>query len=178
MAGARPIAYLVTLRTFGTWLHGDARGSHHRRHRTYGMPPLPERPRLEATERLQAGASAQLLDARSRAIVERVASDVCEYRGWALFAANARTNHVHFVVAAGCAPEQLALSLKSWITRRLVEAGALPPRTRLWSRHASTVYLWTVPSRDRAVRYVIYGQDDESSRSDELDLTAPSRSRY
>jgi len=30
MAGSRPIAHLVTLRTFGTRLHGDARGSHHR----------------------------------------------------------------------------------------------------------------------------------------------------
>ena len=122
--------------------HGDARGSHHRLHRTYGMPPLPERPRLEAMERLQAGVPAQFLDARSRAIVERVASDVCEHRGWDLLAANARTNHVHLVVAAGCAPEDLALSLKSWMTRRLVEAGALPPHTRLWSRHASTGRVW------------------------------------
>ena len=28
MESSTPIAYLVTLRTFGTWLHGDARGSH------------------------------------------------------------------------------------------------------------------------------------------------------
>src|ERR1700690_3559528 len=74
MESSRPIAYLVTLRTFGTWLHGDARGSHHRLHRTYGTPPLPGRPRLEAVERLQARAPAGLLDARSPAIVERVAS--------------------------------------------------------------------------------------------------------
>ena len=91
----------------------------------------------------RARASPRLLDARSRAIVEHVASDVCEYRGWHLLAANARSNRVHFVVAAGCAPEDVALSLKSWITRRLVEVGTLPPNTPLWSRHASTVYLWT-----------------------------------
>ena len=118
MESSTPIAYL--LRTFGTWLHGDARGSHHRLHRTYGTPPLPGRPRLEAVERLQARAPARLLDARSRAIVERVASDVCAYRGWDMFAANARTNHVHLVVATGGAPEDLVRSLKSWLTRRLV----------------------------------------------------------
>src|SRR5260370_26500474 len=28
MRGSTPIAYLLTLRTFGTWLHGDTRGSH------------------------------------------------------------------------------------------------------------------------------------------------------
>ena len=77
MASSRPIAYLLTLRTFGTWLHGDARGSHNRLHRSYGTPPLPGRPRLEAMERLQARAPPQLLDGRSRAIVGRVANDVC-----------------------------------------------------------------------------------------------------
>ena len=163
MESSTPIAYLVTLRTFGTWLHGDARGSHHRLHRTYGTPPLPGRPRWEAVERLQARAPARLLDARSRAIVERVASDVCAYHGWDMLAANARTNHVHLVVATGGAPEDLVRSLKSWLTRRLVEAGALPPKTRLWSRHASTVYLWTVRSRDQAVHYVVHGQDVEPS---------------
>ena len=114
---------------------------------------------MEAMERLQARAPPQLLDGRSRAIVGRVANDVCAYRGWDMFAVNARTNHVHLVVAAGCAPEDLVRSLKSWTTRRLVQAGALPPNTRLWSRHASTVYLWSVRSRDQAVRYVVYGQD-------------------
>ena len=118
---------------------------------------------MEAVERLQARAPARLLDARSRAIVERVASDVCAYRGWDMFAANARTNHVHLVIATGCAPEDLVRSLKSWITRRLVEAGALPPNTRLWSRHASTVYLWTVRSRDQAVHYVVHGHDVQPS---------------
>ena len=69
------------------------------------------------------------------------------------------TRGLNGYVAAGCAPEDLVRSLKSWTTRRLVQAGALPPTTRLWSRHASTVYLWTVRSRDQAVRYVVYGQD-------------------
>jgi hypothetical protein len=78
-----------------------------------------------------------------------------------MLAAHASTNHVHVVVAAACAPEDVARSLKSWITRRLVQAGALPANTRLWSRHASTVYLWTGRSRDRAVHYVMHGQDVE-----------------
>jgi REP element-mobilizing transposase RayT len=164
MARSRPIAYLVTLRTFGTWLHGDARGSHDCLHRTYGTPPLAHRPRLEAVERHRARVPPQLLDARSRTIVERVASDVCDYRCWQLLAVNARTNHVHLVVAADSEPEVVALSLKSWITRKLVEAGALPKNVPLWSRHASTVYLWTVRSRDRAMHYVMHEQDVEPER--------------
>jgi REP element-mobilizing transposase RayT len=102
---------------------------------------------------------ARLLNAGSRTIAERVAAEVCQYRGWDLLAINARTNHVHLVVAAGCPPEEVVRSLKSWITRRLVEARELPSATRLWSRHASTVYLWTARSRDRAMHYVLLGQD-------------------
>src|SRR5260370_26700459 len=115
MRGSTPIAYLLTLRTFGTWLHGDTRGSHHRLRCTHGTPGLPSRPHLEAAERSQMRSPRQLLDSHSRAIVERVAR---------------------------CPPEDAVRSLKSWITRRLVQADALPPRTQLWSRHASTVYLW------------------------------------
>src|SRR5260370_9626145 len=122
MRGSTPIAYLLTLRTFGTWLHGDTRGSHHRLRCTHGTPGLPSRPHLEAAERSQMRSPRQLLDSHSRAIVERVVREVCEFRGWNLLAANARTNHVHLVVTAGCPPEEAGRSIKSWITHRLVHA--------------------------------------------------------
>ena len=161
MYSSIPVAYLLTLRTYGTWLHGDPRGSHHRLSRACGTPPLPARPRLEVAERAQMRDAPQLLDARQRAIAERVAAQVCEHRGWDLLAVNARTNHEHLVVAAGCAPEDVVRSIKSWTTRSLVKEGCLPAATRLWSRHASTVYLWTLRSRNRAVDYVLFGQDLE-----------------
>ena len=122
---------------------------------------------------LRARAPPRLLDARSRAIVERVASDVCECRAWQLFAVNARTNHVQLVVAAACVSEDVALSLKSWITRRRPRAGELPANTPIWSRHASTGCLWTTRSRDRAVHYTMYHQDVEP---DAIGRPAPDRS--
>ena len=48
-----------------------------------------------------------------RTIVERVVSDVYDYRGWQPFAAHARTNHIHSGVAADCVAEAVALSPKS-----------------------------------------------------------------
>ena len=39
---AFPLAYLITFRCYGTWVHGDERGSfdrNHRVHRTPGLPP-------------------------------------------------------------------------------------------------------------------------------------------
>ena len=37
-SGSVPLAYLITFRTYGTWLHGDARGSVDREHNVFGTP--------------------------------------------------------------------------------------------------------------------------------------------
>ena len=36
-----PLGYFVTCRAFGTWLHGDERGSVDRKHNRYGTPRIP-----------------------------------------------------------------------------------------------------------------------------------------
>ncbi len=36
-----PLAYFITFRCYGTWLHGDRRGSVDRFHNIYGTPRLP-----------------------------------------------------------------------------------------------------------------------------------------
>jgi hypothetical protein len=51
-----PLGYLLTFRGYGTWLHGDSRGSVDRFHRTYGTPMLPpnvQRTRYEGRLRKQ-----------------------------------------------------------------------------------------------------------------------------
>ena len=101
-----------------------------------------------------------LLDGKAREVAERVAVEVCEHRGWVLLAVNARTTHIHYVISAPTLPESLLVTLKAWTTRRLVEAGLLEKGVKPWSRHGSTVYLWTPESCERAVWYVLYEQDD------------------
>jgi hypothetical protein len=39
-----PLAYFIMFRSYGTWLHGDSRGSVDRLHNTYGTPRLPPNP--------------------------------------------------------------------------------------------------------------------------------------
>lgn len=48
-----PLAFFITFRTYGTWLHGDRRGSIDRFHNRYGTPRLPpNRGRKEYEQRL------------------------------------------------------------------------------------------------------------------------------
>jgi REP element-mobilizing transposase RayT len=99
-----------------------------------------------------------VLDVPGRAIVNTTVASVCAHRGWWLFAVNARTNHVHVVLACSCAPDAAMSTLKAWCTRRLREGRHAGPDARVWSLHGSTRYLWTEADVEGAVRYVVEGQ--------------------
>ena len=93
-----------------------------------------------------------------RAVIERTIREVVEHRGWTLHAVNVRTNHVHVVVTAAKEPERVMNDFKAYATRRLAEAGLLPTKAKVWSRHGSTLYLWTEPALLEKCRYVREGQ--------------------
>lgn len=46
-----PLGYLLTFRSYGTWLHGDKRGSVDRCQKRYGSPMLPPSERRNQIER-------------------------------------------------------------------------------------------------------------------------------
>ncbi len=158
-AGSTLSAYLVTWRCYGTWLHGDPRGSVDRLHNAHDSPFLAENVEREARERQKLTARPVTLDAPARAVVDATIREVCDHRSWALFAHQARPSHVHVVVAAGVRPERIMTDLKAWCTRRLVEHGLAGKGDRIWSYHGSTVYLWDEVQIERACRYVLEGQD-------------------
>jgi len=155
-----PLAYLITFRTFGTWLHGDPRGSTDRSHNTYGAPHLAADGDLQARRMASMRQQPLVLTVEQRRIVEATLRDVCAHRSWALFAANVRTNHVHAVVEAKASPERMLIDFKAWSTRRLVERGALAHDSRVWSRHGSTCYLWCAESVESSCEYIVHAQEE------------------
>jgi hypothetical protein len=63
------------------------------------------------------------------------------------------------VVSAELPPEPIMTTFKACATRRLIEAGVIERRRRVWSRHGSTGYLWAEQEVDRACVSVLEGQD-------------------
>jgi len=124
------LGYFITFRCYGTWLHGDRRGSVDRQHRAYRSPLLERDQERERREVEALKHSAVLLDERRRMIVELTIREVAEHRTWIVYALAVRSNHVHVVVTAEITPENVMNSFKSWATRRMVEAGTLPKGTR------------------------------------------------
>lgn len=166
------LAYFISFRCYGTWLHGDPRGSVDRRHNIYGTPMLPadEQRRREMGSRMKRD-PVELTAAR-RAAVEEGVRETCDKRGWTLHAINVRTNHVHSVVTAIAKPEPVMNAFKANATRKMAEAGAWQRGVKPWSRHGSTRYLWTEQSVARASDYVINGQGDELPDFDSADRRA------
>jgi REP element-mobilizing transposase RayT len=162
---AHPLAYLITFRTYGTWLHGEARGSVDRKnYNCYGMPVMPTNEKILIDERNELKTRPVLLNARQRAVVESSIKRTSQIKKYELHAVNVRTNHVHAVVSCSAQPEAIMNSFKSHATRALRRCDLLDLNVRPWARHGSTRYLWTEEHLRKAIDYVMFGQGDEPFR--------------
>lgn len=157
---AAPLAFLLTWRTYGSWLHGDPRGSVDWQHSSYGTPILPTSDLRRRHVRGRMKHAALLLDDAGRQIVATTIRAHCRLRGWDRLEDAVRTNHVHLVVAhAGIAPEAMLSQFKAYATRALRTAGLLGQHAPAWSEGGSTRYLWMPEQVTAACAYVRDGQD-------------------
>jgi REP element-mobilizing transposase RayT len=156
-----PLAFLLTFRTYGTWLHGDARGSVDDDHNAPGTPLLPpDDQRQDSAAEILTHEPLILSDAMRRTVDEAIL-DECSFRYWELMERAVRTNHIHIVVGfAGTPPELMIQRLKARASRWLRERGLVPRDRTIWSdRPGSRRYLWKPEHIQAACAYVRDGQD-------------------
>ena len=157
-----PIAYLITFRCYGTWLHGDRRGSIDRFHNRYKSPYIEPNARWHYHNVQALESQPVILDAQKRKSVERAIRETCELRRWHLHTLNVRTNHVHVVVSIGLIkPERALTAFKANATKQLRDDGFWRHDSTPWAEKGSKKYLWTERSVAQAIEYVLYGQGDE-----------------
>jgi REP element-mobilizing transposase RayT len=156
-----PLAFLLTFRTYGTWLHGDERGSVDLQHNVYGAPLLDPDERREAAVVASMKASPMELTEAMRSVVDAAIRDHCRFRQWELMELAVRSNHVHVLVGfAGIDPKDMSRQLKARATRWLRERGLIAADTPVWAaRPGSRRYLWRMEQVDAAASYVREGQD-------------------
>ena len=156
-----PLAYFITFRTYGTWLHGDQRGSVDPDHNIPGTPKLPPDERWVGAARNRMLETPFELDTPCRQAVDEAIRERCSFAGWSLLALNVRTNHVHLLVAASEPADQVMASLKAWSTRRLRTLGLLSERQKVWSRHGSTKRAWKESELEGIIHYILHGQEKQ-----------------
>ncbi len=149
-----PAGYLITFRCYGTWLHGDERGSVDRHHRAYGTPGLPPSA-LRRTHDLGFLKQPPVkLNLRQREIVTGALRETCAIRNWQLWAVNVRTNHVHAVISANKKPESVLSALKANATRAMRESELWTSELSPWEFRGSKKYLWDEKQLADAIAYV------------------------
>jgi REP element-mobilizing transposase RayT len=157
-----PLAYLITFRTYGTWLHGDERGSVSRHRNRYGSSKLRHEPKWLEINKERMSREPVKLDARQRASVRAAIRETCKIREWGLLALNIRTNHVHSVIVAPFSNSGRILNALKANSTRLMRARRVwsDPRSP-WTDKGSTRFLWNQDSIQLACDYVTRGQGDD-----------------
>ncbi len=155
----QPVGFLITFRTYGTWLHGDHRGSVNRFRNKYRTRKLPAQEEWQRVNRERMKRDPGKLDAKQRYFTETAIRETCRKRNWTLLAVNARTNHVHSVVSNGAINGDGALNaFKSNATRTMRENGCWQSELSPWSDRGSKRNLWTERSLVDAIDYVLHKQ--------------------
>jgi len=154
-----PLGHLITFRCYGTWLHGDERGSTDRFHNRYKSPHLPRSDRRRTLNERRLTSTRVTLDSRQRQSVDAAIREVCIHRNWYLHVINVRTNHVHLVTSIGKVEPGRALNaFKAYATRQLRRDTLWPERHSPWADKGSIRHLWNEKSVCLAIGYVINGQ--------------------
>ena len=157
-----PLAYFISFRSYGTWLHGDKRGSIDRFNNRYRSPYIPTNKNWQNDNQQRLKAKPLILKARHRKSIEVAIRETCNIRKWFLHALNVRTNHVHTVVSASQKKAGLVLNaLKANATRQMRQDGVWCHSFSPWADNGSKRRLWNEQSVAKAIDYVLNGQGDE-----------------
>ncbi len=154
-----PIAYLISVRCYGTWLHGDERGSIDRFHNVHQSPYIEPSEGWKDHNAAKLKSEPVILSAAQRKVVNAAVREVCEYKQWFLHALNVRTNHGHTVVSIGEASSKAALNaFKAYATRHLRSKGLWTYSHSPWADKGSRRRIWNQESLHRAIDYVVNSQ--------------------
>lgn len=154
-----PLAYLITFRCYGTWLHGDEKGSIDEFNNKFNTPFLPANQKWLKFNQSILNHQPVKLNGVMRKSVELAVRETCEIRNWQLHAINVRTNHIHTVVnVGGTNSKKVLLAFKANSTRKLRENSCWQFEHSPWADKGSRRFLWTEKSIELAIDYVVNGQ--------------------
>ena len=150
-----PTGYFITWTVYGTFLQGDARWW--RKKKAGEQPP---QPLLEQWHRDRLKHEIILLTDDHRKVVESEIECHCENRGWRLWVANPRTNHVHVVVtASGYTGDKVRDQLKANCTRGIREIDSRFVDRPVWTTKGDVQFLKTDDDLEQAILYSGETQD-------------------
>ncbi len=157
-----PLAFFITFRTYGTWLHGDSRGSTSRFRNKYRTRHLGENAGWHEENRKRLKQKPFRLNANARSAVRKSILETSEYRKWKLHAQNVRTNHVHIVAGTGTHDgKKVRAAYKANPTRALRESKEWTRECSPWAGKGSVKSIWDLNGLCAVVDYVLFQQGED-----------------
>jgi len=129
MNASEPLAFFITWTIYGTHLQGDEQGW-----RKWGKGHQVPRPELVEWRQERLKHPIIVLNREQRDVVEQESRRLCEYRGWRIWAFNARSTHCHIVVTARKRSGKIARDqIKANCTRMLREQWSIFHDRPVWT---------------------------------------------
>jgi REP element-mobilizing transposase RayT len=159
-----PWAYFLTFRSYGTWLHGDSRGSVDRYHNEFGKPLISEKlTRAQHIKNILQEDAFQLGDQHRETAMKSI-MQTCEYFKWPLIAVHVRSNHVHVILRSDENLKIILQKIKAYTTRDLKRNHVeINKRHKFWSTHGSTRYIFIPEDLFPVFYYVVEEQGEKMS---------------
>jgi len=160
-----PAFWLLTWRTYGSWLPGVSRGfvsnvrgadGSGERHNVPGTECERDQPGLERYARTLLKGEPILLTADQAALAAEDFRASAAFRNWLLPALAVMANHVHLVVSApeDVSTDRLLQVFKSYASRKLNQSCRRPAGGTWWAVSGSRRRLPTEQAVDSAIEYV------------------------
>ena len=148
-----PAGLFITWTVYGTFLQGDVRWW--RKSNAGEQPPL-----LEQWHHDRLNHDVILLNNAHRDAVQHEIEVHSQRRGWKLWVANARTNHVHVVVTTpGFAGDKVRDQLKANCTRGIREIDNRFVDRPVWTTKGDVQFLKSDDDLEKAIEYAGEAQD-------------------
>jgi REP element-mobilizing transposase RayT len=151
--------YLITFSCYGSHIPGQE-GFTDRKHNVPGTRRQETQPKLRHYLEGVLRQEPFKMDVDQRNITLAAMRKVSLHKQWRLLAAHVRSNHVHTVVDAEVSPELVMNAFKAYASRALNLAYPEEEGRIRWTRHGSTLHLWSREKVDAAVRYVLEKQGE------------------
>ena len=137
-----PLAYHITVGTYGMRLHGDPRGTVDRTNNRPGDPILGRDEDWQHEERSLLKFDPIVLAAPQRVFIEGIVPAICERGGWDYHIAAARLDHVHVELSSPNDGQIIRQLVKRWLSEELSTRWPLPSGAVWWAECGSVKWVW------------------------------------
>jgi REP element-mobilizing transposase RayT len=148
-----PLAYHITIGTYGTRLHGDERGTIDRHHNTPGEPVLGHNERWKSAAQKRLKYPPVVLSLEQQRFVESILPHICERGDWDFHIAACQPDHVHVLLASDTHGNAVRRWLKTWLSEALSKQWPEENCRAWWAEGGSVRWIW---EQDHLVRVYDY----------------------